>query len=94
MSFQSDKGHCGIVHYNKIDDITVSVNNSEIQPAKKGKMKRTFIIGEAYQTEPESFPNKVGFQVQEAPQEAFGPNEDFSAQFWVLDPKSFYPNYP
>merc|ERR1711962_259141 len=64
MSFQSDKGHCGIVHYNKIDDITVSVNNSEIQPVKKGKMKRTFIIGEAYQTKPESFPNKihVGFQ--------------------------------
>ena len=64
MSFQSDDGHCGIVHYGKIDDITVSVNNSEIQPAKKGKMKRTFIIGEAYQTEPESFPNKihVGFE--------------------------------
>merc|ERR1712168_173619 len=64
MSFQSDDGQCGIVHYGKVDDITVSVNNSEIQPAKKGKMKRTFITGEAYQTEPESFPNKihVGFE--------------------------------
>ena len=59
MSFQSDEGHCGIVHYGKVDDITVSVNNSEIQPAKKGKMKRTFIIGEAYQTEPDTFPNKI-----------------------------------
>jgi len=64
MSFQSDEGHCGVVHYGKIDDTTVSVNNSEIQPAKKGKMKRTFILGEAYQTEPETFPNKihVGFE--------------------------------
>jgi len=22
MSFQSDQGHCGVVHYDKIDDIT------------------------------------------------------------------------
>merc|ERR1712123_526588 len=58
MSFQSDKGHCGIVHYGEVDETTISVNNSEIEPGKKNQMKRTYIIGDAVQPDA-SFPNQL-----------------------------------
>ena len=58
MKFQSDQGHCGIVHYDQIDAKTVSVNNSEIEPGKKKQMKRTYIIGDAVQPDAE-FPNQL-----------------------------------
>merc|ERR1711990_542371 len=59
MKFQSDEARCGIVHYDKIDETTVGVNNSEIIPAKKGKTKRRYILGQAKQTDPQEFPNKL-----------------------------------
>ena len=59
MKFQSDEARCGIVHYDKIDATKISVNNSEIIPAKKGKSKRRYILGEAIQTNPQDFPNKL-----------------------------------
>ena len=58
MSFQSDDGRCGGATYEATDDeYTVSVNNTEIGPSGKDLWKKSYLLGKAVQTDPESFPN-------------------------------------
>jgi len=52
-------GRCIIATYELIDQITVSVNNSNVVPAENGEFSHEVLLGEAYQVEPETFPNKL-----------------------------------
>merc|ERR1711973_44174 len=45
--------------YGAIDDVTVSVNNSQISQTRRGKWESGGIMGKAVQTDPEDWPNRL-----------------------------------
>merc|ERR1711973_689895 len=52
-SFQDKNGKCVTATYGAIDDVTVSVNNSQISLTRRGKWESGGIMGKAVQTDPE-----------------------------------------